>query len=283
MVGVLRFLGLTSERQHYLSRGYQVFRGAFAADEIATIGDLIRRLIPSYHGKLRRQDGKFAINQFFPGTNLVRNAPLHGHVSLGAGLEPLSDVLRALVTSPALGDRLQALDGAPHYTVHQTLLFLAAQTTDFHLDSWSLDTAPRGLSHTVWIPLQDMDFRSGVPSVVPWPHGKVMTEAELGLPDDGASRDERYDRYHRALYSKLMGGSPEVVTPLLRKGDFVVWSSLTPHFTLPSHPFPTERLSLQVLIRPTANRWGDFLSQPYDRTSLQLQKVTERFSIRQLT
>jgi len=282
-MGIIKRLMGNSVRRHYRARGYQVFRGAFPKDQISAIGDMVHRLIPGYSGELRRQDGRFATNDFFPGTTLVRNAPLHGHVSLGTGLEPLSHALCALVTSPALADRLQALDMASHYTVHQTLLFLAAQSTDFHLDSWSLDTAPRGFSHTVWIPLQDLDFRSGVPSLVPWPHGKVVTEAELGLPDDGGSRDERYHRYHRALYDKLMSASPEVVTPLLRRGDFVVWSSLTPHFTLPSYPFPTERLSLQVLIRPTANRWGDFLSQPYDRTSLQLQKVTDRFSVRQLT
>jgi hypothetical protein len=174
------------------------------------------------------------------------------------------------------------LDGSAHYIVHQSILFFAAQTTDLHLDSWSVDTAPRGRSHTVWIPLQNLDHRSGVPSLIPWPRGKVVTEAELGLQEIG-TRDDRYDRYHRALRAKLLGGSPEAVMPLMRIGDFIVWSSLTPHFTLPSHPFPAERLSLQVLIRPAANRWGDFLSQPYDRTSVQTEQVNKRFSVRIVT
>ena len=66
-------------------------------------------------------------------------------------------------------------------------------------------------------------------------------------------------------------------------GDFIVWASLTPHFTLPVQSFPAERLSLQVLIRPADNRWGDFLDQPYDRTSVELQRVTNRFSVRIVT
>jgi len=70
---------------------------------------------------------------------------------------------------------------------------------------------------------------------------------------------------------------------LLGMGDFVIWSSLTPHFTLPAQSFPAERLSLQVLIRPADNRWGDFLGQPFDRTSVQLQRVSERFSVRIVT
>jgi hypothetical protein len=95
-----------------------------------------------------------------------------------------------------------------------------------HLDSWSLDTSPQGLSHTVWIPLQPMDHSSGVSCVIPWwPRREVVTESMLGLtPDGGDPREERYDR--------LLSGSPEVATSLMRCGDFMVWSPLTPHFTL---------------------------------------------------
>jgi hypothetical protein len=273
---------LAPESWHYQRRGYQVFRGAFPPSQIRAIADMARQLIPPYTGKLRRQDGNFAANEFFPGTQLVRNSPLHPNLPLPGDLEPLSSALQALVTSPALAERLRLLDGADHYIIHQTLLFFAAQTTDLHLDSWSVDTAPRGHTHTVWIPLQDLDHRSGVPSVIPWPRGKVVSEVELGLPEVG-TRDERYARYHQALRDRLEATSPEAVLPLLRMGDFIVWASLTPHFTLPVQSFPAERLSLQVLIRPADNRWGDFLGQPYDRTSVELQRVTDRFSVRMVT
>jgi hypothetical protein len=281
-MSLLRHMFKRPTRRHYEERGYCIFRGAFPVEQIKTISQLAPNLIAFYDGELRRQDGNFAVNDFFPGTRLVRNPLLHAHASLPAGLDALRMALCSLVTSPSLGERLRELDGVNHYTIHQTLLFFAAQTTEFHLDSWSLDTAPRGRAHTVWIPLQDMDHRSGLPSVLPWPCGQVVTEADLGLQEAGG-REERYDRYHRALRCKLLRNSPEAVVPLLRMGDFVVWSSLTPHFTLPAQSFPAERLSLQILIRPADNRWGDFLSQPYDRTSVQLQKVTEHFSIRVMT
>jgi len=281
VMNVLRKI-LAPESRHYQRRGYQVFRKALPSTQISTIADMARRLIPPYTGALRRQDGNFAANEFFPGTQLVKNSLLHSHLPLPDGLEPLSSALHALVTSPALDEGLKLLDGADHYIIHQTLLFFAAQTTDLHLDSWSVDTAPLGRSHTVWIPLQDLDHRSGIPSLIPWARGQAATERELGLPEVG-TRDERYDRYHRALRAKLLSRSPEAVTPLLCMGDFVIWSSLTPHFTLPAQPYPAERLSLQVLIRPARNQWGDFLSQPFDRTSVQLQRVSERFSIRIVT
>jgi hypothetical protein len=280
-MNVPMFLTANDARRQYRARGYHLFRRAFAADEIGAIADMIRRLVPSHAGELRRQDGAFAANQFFPGTTLVSNNLLHPHISLPGELAPLSTAVRALITSTALGERLRALDGVRHYIIHQSLLFFAAQTTELHLDSWSLDTAPLGQSHTVWIPLQDLDHRSGIPCVVPWPAGKAVTEHDLGLArEDAMSRDDRYERYHQALRAKLIGDSPEIATSLMRKGDFMVWSSLTPHLTLPAQSFPSERLSLQVLIRPADQRWGDFLEQPYDRTSLQLERVSKRFSIR---
>ena len=115
---------LAPESRHYRRRGYQVFRKAFATNQISAIADMARRLIPACTGKLRRQDGNFATNEFFPGTRLVRNSPLHPNLPLPDDLEPLSSALHALVTSPALADRLALLDGANHYIIHQTIRVL---------------------------------------------------------------------------------------------------------------------------------------------------------------
>jgi Phytanoyl-CoA dioxygenase (PhyH) len=266
--------------RHFRDRGYHVFRDAFPVEEIANIASMAR-LVSKFEGELHRQDGRFSTNEFFPDTELVRNPLLHPHISLPGPLAPLATALRSLVTSPVLADHLRELDGERHYIIHQVLLFFAAQTTELHLDSWSLDTMPLGRSHTVWIPLQDMDHGSGLPAVIPWRLGEVIREEALGLmPKGGDPREERYENYHRALRTKLLSGSPEIATSLLRVGDFMVWSSLTPHFSLPPRHFPAERLSLQVLIRPSRLRWGDFMEQPYGPTSVQLSKVSDRFSIR---
>ena len=279
MKNLLRNVLKGRANRQYRKRGYHLFRAAFSRDQIDTIADLANRLIVPYRGEILRQEGgKLAANEFFPDTQIIRNSAFNPHLPLSEALEPLSAALRTLITSPALADRLRTLDGAAHYTIQQTLLFFAAQTTGLHLDSWSLDTVPPGFSHTVWIPLQNLDFRSGVPSVIPWPRGKIVTEQELGLADADMSFIDRYERYHRALSERLLDGSPEAVTPLMRKGDFIVWSSLTPHFTLPSLPFPTQRLSLQVLIRPTSYRWGDFTVQPAEHPVYRAMRMTERFS-----
>jgi hypothetical protein len=86
---IARFAGGGSARRHYRQRGYQVFRGVFPVPEIETIAQLTRVLVPFYSGELRRQDGRFAANEFFPGTRLVRNSLLHPHVSLPAHASPV--------------------------------------------------------------------------------------------------------------------------------------------------------------------------------------------------
>jgi hypothetical protein len=265
-------------KEQYRKYGYHLFRAALPEDEVAALADMAYGLITPYRGEIRRQDGKFAVNEFQPASPLVKNSILNAHVSLPDDLRPISLALRALITSPQMYESLRGLDGAGHYTVHQTIIFISAQTTVPHLDSWSLDTAPHGFSHTVWIPLEDMDYLSGLPAVVPWPVGKFVSEADLGLPDGDFSFRERHDRYCEALTERLRRTSADVHTLFMRKGDFVVWSSLTPHFSLPSVPYPRKRLSIQVLIRPTHHRWGNFVIQPTQWTPDRAEQISERVS-----
>jgi hypothetical protein len=276
-MGMIDSLLGDSPRRHYRRRGYYVFRNVFPVEQVDALADLARNMMPAYQGEYLRQSGRSEANDFYPGTQLIRNPPFNLHLPISSDLRPLSWALQALITAPVLADRLKELDGAEHYHITQTLLFFAAQTTEFHLDSWALDTVPHGGAHTLWIPLRDMDFKAGLPSIVPWPLGKLVSERELGLSSDRPHAD-RYARYHEALSAKLLEDGPEIAAALVRRGDLMVWSSLTPHFTLPSQPFPTERLSLQVLVRPAHLKWGSFTVQPVDHPNTRVLPVSDQFS-----
>jgi len=276
-MGIIERLKGTTPRQRYQRSGFYVFRSVFPVGEVDKLAALARTTMPTYEGAHHRQSGHAEVNDFFPGTKLIRNPPFNLHLPLSSDLRPLSEAIGALITSSALADRLSELDGAERYHINQTLLFFAVQTTGLHIDSWALDTVPHGGAHTLWIPLQDIDFRSGVPAVIPWPVGKVVTEAQLGLPSEGANH-ERYERYHQALSAKLLKEGPRIVSALVRRGDAMIWSSLTPHFTMPSASFPAERLSLQVLLRPAHLKWGNFLVQPADHPNTRVLAATDRFS-----
>jgi hypothetical protein len=264
----------------YAQRGYQIFRGALQVEAVDAAAHEARK-IPKFPGRIRRPNGTMELNQW-AGSPLqklakkfVRNPILNAHLEMPAALDGLHIAIRRLVTGESLWACLHALDDAEHYTIHQTILFLTSPQTAVHTDSWGTDTVPNGFAHTAWIPLQDLDRTSGVPCVIPWPLGKRLTEEELGLTPE-ADFAERYESYHRALQAKLNATSPDVMTAFLNRGDLFIWSSLTPHGTLPSYPISRERLALQVLIRPSHMLCGTFLRQ--DGWPDEPKRISDRFS-----
>jgi hypothetical protein len=264
-------------RRRYRARGYDVFKGVLPVGLVDKVAGLARTTLVASKGKHLRQSGRAEVNEFFPGTPLIRNSPSNLHLPLSPDLHAITAAVQELITTSALAERLSELDGATHYHINQTLLFSAAQTTAPHVDSWAIDTVPHGGAHTLWIPLQDMEHQSGIPAVIPWPVGKLISEQEFGLSVDAPHAD-RYERYQAALAAAISAGTPEVVTALARRGDVLVWSSLTPHFTLPSRPFPRERLSMQVLLWPAGVKWGAFAAQPDRFYRVRTIAGTDRFS-----
>ena len=264
-------------RRRYRARGYDIFRSVLPIDLVDQVASLARTLMVASKDKHLRQSGRAEVNEFFPGTSLICNSPCNLHLPLSLELHALTAAIQELITTSALAARLSELDGAKHHHINQTLLFFAAQTTAPHIDSWAVDTVPHGGAHTLWIPLQDMEHQSGIPAVVPWPVGKLISEQEFGL-STGAPHADRYQRYQVALTEAISVGTPEVFTALARRGDVLVWSSLTPHFTLPSWPFPRERLSMQVLLWPAGVKWGSFTAQPDRFPDTRMLAATDRFS-----
>jgi ectoine hydroxylase-related dioxygenase (phytanoyl-CoA dioxygenase family) len=242
--------------EHYTQRGHQIFRAALPRDLVSALADAAQ-LVPTYRGEIRRQNGMMEVNRFHTDTSLVANAAGNAHLSMPPGLDAIHEAMRRLITDKHLWQCLHELDGAERYTIHQSILFLSSPNTDLHIDSWAMDTHPPGCAHSVWIPLQDMDRTSGVPCVIPWPKGKLITETDLGLAPAPSAKD-RYSRYHDALQEKLQAASPDVVTAFMRRGDAFVWSSLTPHCTMPCRPLVRERLALQLMVRPAHLLCGRF-------------------------
>lgn len=248
-------------QQSYRQRGYHVFRNALPVESVNALANLVHSHIRYRQEPLLRHDGSFSTHRYAQGTELIQNSLMDCHLPFTTAMQPVETALASLIASPAVASHLRQLDGAAHYTIHQTIFFFIAQATDLHFDGWGFDTSPRGHVHTLWIPLQDMSHRSGLPSVIAWEQGKILSEADLGLSSENESAG-RYERYHNAFIERVMRGSPELTTCMLRKGDFMVWSSTTPHLSLPAFERPVERMSLQVLLRPSHLAWGNFFNQP---------------------
>jgi histidine ammonia-lyase len=103
---------------------------------------------------VRRISGRMERNDDYVKTGLIMNAVSNAHLGVPEELAPVLDAMVQLVTSETLWRCLHALDGAEHYTLHQSLLFLTSPSTELHIDSWAVDSFPLGYAHSVWILLQ---------------------------------------------------------------------------------------------------------------------------------
>ena len=245
----------------YRDNGYAIFRGVLSRPKIDALRATAEsEVIASDRMFLRHQSTAREPNRFVEapdGQKVLANALLDPHSQ--PETPRTAAAIEDLLLTDELADLLMSIDGAGNYTVHQTILFFMPPGTGLHLDGWSFDTEPRGFGHTVWIPLEPVTLRNGPLAVVPWPRGKIVSPAELGVeePSDAADGSRRaYHAYHAALQAHLRRHAPDCVVPQLEPGDVVVFASSTPHGTL---PFATPSLlAMQVIVRPSNLRWGSW-------------------------
>ena len=245
----------------YEKYGYALFRGVLAREKIDALRATVEREVIASDGAfLRHKSVAREPNRFIDGNGgetALANALLDPHAQ--PETPRTAAAIADLLLTAAVADLMASIDGTDHHTVHQTILFFTPPGTDLHVDGWSFDTEPRGFAHTVWVPLERITLRNGPLAIVPWPRGKLVSAAELGVeelsePADGSRRP--YRAYHGALNAYLRRHAPDCVVPQLDPGDLVAFASTTPHGTLPFES--PSRWAMQVLVRPSNLRWGSW-------------------------
>ena len=191
------------------------------------------------------------------GKKFVCNALYNPH------LEPetawLGDLIIKLVCSDETAACLEALDGEQLHTMHQAILFFTSPGTEPHIDGWALDTLPAGNFMTMWVPLETITLYNGPVGVFPWKRGDLLTPEMLGVGLDDNDSQASYFAYTDAIVRTIHDRGINCVVPQLEPGDFIVFSSLTPHTTMPPKHDNLRRMALQILVRPTASRWGGIM------------------------
>jgi ectoine hydroxylase-related dioxygenase (phytanoyl-CoA dioxygenase family) len=244
--------------EFYQKYGYAIFRGVLPVEKIDALRATVEtEVIASDQAFLRHKSVKRERNIFFAGTRLPNDGLLDAHAQ--PETPSTATAIESLLLTDRVADLLTSIDGANNYTIHQTIVFFIPPGTGLHLDGWSLDTEPRGLGHTIWIPLEAVTLSNGPLAIVPWPRGKIVTASELGVDEPSEPADDPrrpYETYHTALNEYLRHQAPDCVVPQLEAGDLVVFASSTPHGTL---PFATpSRWAMQVIVRPSNLRWGSW-------------------------
>jgi ectoine hydroxylase-related dioxygenase (phytanoyl-CoA dioxygenase family) len=245
----------------YQQHGYAIFRGVLSLQKIDALRATVEsEVIVSDRTFLRHKSTAREPNHFIDspdGQKVLANALIDPHAQPETPRTTVA-IEDLLLTEP-LADLLTGIDGAGNYTVHQTILFFMPPGTGLHLDGWSFDTDPRGFGHTLWVPLEPVTLRNGPLAIVPWPRGKVVSPAELGVEEPSEPADgsrQPYEAYHAALNAHLRRHAPDCVVPQLDPGDLVVFASTTPHGTLPF--VEPSRCAMQVIVRPSNLRWGSW-------------------------
>jgi ectoine hydroxylase-related dioxygenase (phytanoyl-CoA dioxygenase family) len=242
----------------YERHGYAIFRGVIDQRKIDALRSAVEtEVIASDRAFLRHKSTKCEPNVFVEGTRLPNDGLLNAHAR--PETPGTAAAIESLLLTDSIADLLTSIDGANNYTIHQTILFFIPPGTHLHLDGWSFDTEPRGFFHTLWIPLERVGPHNGPIFIVPWPRGKVVSPAQLGVeepsePPDGSRRPKV--AYHAALERYLRQHAPDHVVPQLDPGDMVVFASTTPHGTLPFQS--PSRWAMQVIVRPSNLRWSSW-------------------------
>jgi ectoine hydroxylase-related dioxygenase (phytanoyl-CoA dioxygenase family) len=245
----------------YERNGYFVFRNVLSRDAIRSVHECLEQEVyPSdaallRHPSVTKQPHEY--RTFGDGTKFVSNALYNPHC------EPETAHLGQLIVQLVCGDEtaacLEMLDGEPMHTMHQAILFFVPPGTGTHIDGWALDTFPPGNFMTMWVPLETITLHNGPVAVFPWKRGKFLTPEMLGVDLSNKENQAAYFTYTEALVRSVHESGISCVVPQLEPGDFIVFSSLTPHATMPAKNEHLRRMALQILVRPTASRWGGIL------------------------
>jgi ectoine hydroxylase-related dioxygenase (phytanoyl-CoA dioxygenase family) len=196
------------------------------------------------------------------GKKLILNGILNPHRQRET--TAVAQAIRELICTDGLADLLQSVDGASSHTIHQTLIFFTSPGTELHCDGWGLDSYPFGYSHTLWIPLEPVRLVNGPLAIVPWTVGRFLSPQELGFGDDFLERKDKdrgegrtdYHEYFRRLDAHIRLHHPDTVVPQLDPGDFVMFSSLTPHRTMPPDVRTLSRSAMQIMLRDSGRTWA---------------------------
>lgn len=278
----------------YQRQGFFVFRNVLDREAIG-------RLLETVEDEVIRSDREFRrhprsdlqanryVEEPSSGRRIVANPLLDPHRH--SETPRVAEAIRRLICTHQVADLLHSVDAAEQHTIHQTIIFFTSPATDMHMDGWGLDSQPFGYSHTMWLPLEPVTLLNGPLALVPWPLGRFVSPQELGMggnflqgDDDGARED--YHQYHERLDRFIRLYHPVTVVPQLEPGDIVLFSSLTPHRTLPSNSRYVARMAMQIMLRDSSRAWGSWpqqlregLANPPDEPKDRLRDVHPRWRI----
>lgn len=268
-----------SPRACYAENGYAIFSDLIPH---VTIDRLLQRveaeLVP-FRGTLPRHYGSQARNKLSE-NGLILNSVRNPHLIRRNRLPGFVDALRAIIFHPNLAGALETLNGDAVHVLAQTMLFSVCPETSVHIDSFGLETWPKGHAYTCWIALEDIRPEAGPPFVYPRQTDALVMEFPRSHPvwRDRNPSAAAENVFRAALGPRLAARNATRYTPDLKKGDAIVWSTLTPHGSNPAAAPDISRKAIQALYWPAGMEYGTYIEKRRER----ILPYNSQFSIREI-
>jgi phytanoyl-CoA hydroxylase len=213
-------------RSHFAQEGYVVVRHAVPGSLCqAALAAFERDVKPSRAYFKRHASSDFERHVFteagfmkYPIMNLQDLPEVDFGIFRGTGL--------AILAHASVRDVMAILLGEPGRMIH-TMYFDGNQKTWAHRDSHYIDAEETGRMIGVWIAAEDIHPGAGAFYVYARSH-RTPTPTDLELD----RIDPNGPEYKRRMEEFAGGSSLRLVAPELRRGDMILWSSLTIHGSL---------------------------------------------------
>ena len=142
---------------------------------------------------------------------------IHNPHLLGFNI-PFSSLVESIITHRNISNCLSDFTRSENHVWYQSMFFDKSTGTKLHQDTWYLDTIPNGKLVGVWIALEDIEYSAG-------PFCIYTNSDEKKIKPD----DFDFDNIENDINFKNLYPNAKRFDFTARKGDILIWDSLTIH------------------------------------------------------
>ena len=222
---------------YYLRNGYVVVNGCISLEDCDLITDCWQNEIKKYRGYLVRQSNSIPQKNIFNSRNWIMNSLQNIQTLSQKKLPKLRNLYdEKIVDNVLISKMINAFLNTSRSRIVQSMYFEGNTNTEPHQDSYYLDDEEIGRMAACWIALEDIDWNAGRFYVCPGSH---LDDAFNTNKKEYLSKEINFVEKIKTTLKNY-----EIRAPFLKKGDILVWNSLTIHGSLPDVNAKNSRSSI---------------------------------------
>ena len=223
---------------YYKNNGYVIINNILKEEEVNKLVNGWEKEVKNYKGYLIRQSSNIPQKNIFNEKNWVMNSLQHiQNLPYKEFPEFTSSFFNYICENKKLAELIRNfVNGKPRLV--QSMFFEGNTSTAAHYDSYYLDDEIIGRMAACWIALEDIDWNAGRFFVCPKSH--------LDKEFHNSQINNKENNFIANNYELIKNKNYEVRAPFLRKGEILIWNSLTIHGALPDFEPKNSRKSITV-------------------------------------